>query len=83
LKINLNEINTECIFTILIKFLSDFTKMDYKNYTLWIEQLPLTLQMNSTQAHSYKLEKEAFVTGFKGSSIEDVFLVCFMIPVYF
>lgn len=40
-----------------------------------------TFYMNASEAEAYKLEKEAFVSGFNGSSIEDVFLVCFMIPV--
>ena len=43
--------------------------------------LPLAFSMNSTEAETYKHEKEAFVTGFNGSSIGDVFLVCLMIPV--
>ena len=48
-----------------------------------IEGLHFVYNMTSSEAEAYKHEKEAFVSGFNGSSIQDVFLICFIIPVLF
>jgi len=46
-----------------------------------IEGLPFVFSMTLSEAETYKHEKEAFVSGFNGSTIQDVFLICFIIPV--
>lgn len=55
--------------------------MNYKEFLFGA--LPLAINMNSSEAESYKKEKEEFVSGFNGSSIEDVFTFSLILPVNF